>query len=68
MGEKLLNVDFYHVKERLVDESFDSIGVVQEICKLCCQFAGINSTSGETVLIKEEYLEQAMTKKLKSMV
>lgn len=62
-GEELLNVDFSYVKGRLVDESFDSIGVVQEICKLCCQLAGVNSTADEPVVIKEEHLQQAMGKK-----
>ncbi|MGM0855683.1 MAG: hypothetical protein ACQEW0_01210 [Pseudomonadota bacterium] len=62
-GEELLNVDFSYVKERLVDESFDSIGVVQETCKLCCQLAGVNSTADEPVVIKEEHLQQAMAKK-----
>jgi hypothetical protein len=62
-GENLLNIDFSDVKEKLVDESFDSIGVVQEICKLCCQLAGVNSTSPNKVSITRQHLSEAMAAK-----
>lgn len=62
-GEELLNVDFSNVAEQLVDESFDSIGVVQEICKLCCQLAGVNSTSATRVSITQQNLAEAMSTK-----
>src|SRR5690606_24692991 len=35
VGESLLNVDFSEVRDRLIEDSFDSVGVVQEICKHC---------------------------------
>lgn len=61
-GEKLLNVDFGEVRDRLIDESFDSVGVVQEICKHCCLIAGVTESASarETVVIKQEHLNQAL--------
>ncbi|MFP3344438.1 hypothetical protein R0J87_18320, partial [Halomonas sp. SIMBA_159] len=49
--------------DKLVDESFDSIGVVQEICKLCCQLAGVSATSPTKVPITREHLAEAMATK-----
>lgn len=62
-GSELLNVDFSAVESRLISDSFDSVGVVQEICKLCCVSAGVNSTSENKVEISEEHLESALAKK-----
>jgi len=62
-GQKLLNVDFSDVQDRLIDDSFDSVGVVQEICKLCCRNAGVNHTSDETVKITNEHLDEALRTK-----
>lgn len=63
VGEKLLNVDFSQVQDRLIDDSFDSVGVVQEICKHCCLKAGITETSNSTVVILEEHLVAALSQK-----
>ncbi|MEH6472022.1 MAG: AAA family ATPase [Halopseudomonas sp.] len=63
VGEELLNVDFSDVKDRLVNDSFDSVGVVQEICKHCCLNAGVHSTMKDTVLITDEHLNDALRRK-----
>ncbi len=62
-GSELLNVDFSAVQNRLISDSFDSVGVVQEICKLCCINAGVTSTTKETVLITDDNLDAALSKK-----
>ncbi|QJD60373.1 hypothetical protein HG264_16570 [Pseudomonas sp. gcc21] len=58
-GEALLNVDFSEVREELVAESFDSVGVVQELCKLCCLDAGVKETSASKVAITKANLDKA---------
>jgi len=55
----LLNVDFSEVREALVAESFDSVGVVQELCKLCCLDAGVKETAAHKVTITKGNLEKA---------
>ena len=62
-GGSLLNVDFSQIENQLIDDSFDSIGVVQEIAKLCCQFAGVDETSDEIVVLNKSHLEKALKKK-----
>ena len=62
-GSALLNVDFSLVKNRLICDSFDSVGVVQEICKLCCLNAGVAKTAPETVVIKHKNLDAALSTK-----
>lgn len=62
-GSELLNVDFSNVEDQLIDDSFDSIGVVQEIAKNCCLEAGVDETTSDTVVIKQQYLETALKKK-----
>lgn len=62
-GEALLNVDFSIVKDHLVAESFDSVGVVQELCKICCLQAGVKETAATTVQISMDHLETAKCKK-----
>lgn len=64
-GSQLLNVDFSNVKDRLISDSFDSVGVVQEICKLCCINAGVQSTAREVVTITDDHLNQALEQKAK---
>lgn len=59
-GGDLLNVDFSDVKEILVQDSFDSIGVVQEVCKLCCQLLGVSETVKQTQKVTEEVLCEAL--------
>ena len=62
-GEPLLNVDFSKVREKIIDESFDSVGVVQEICKLCCLNAGISETADSRVTIEQVHLDAALSQK-----
>ena len=64
VGEPLLNVNFDKVLERLTGESFDSIGVFQELCKECCLLAGVKETQSQTVTIEESHLDEAIQKKL----
>lgn len=62
-GSDMLNVDFTDVEEQLISDSFDSIGVVQEICKLCCIDAGVNETGEEVVQISQNNLDSALRQK-----
>ena len=62
-GAKLLNVDFSEIESQLIDDSFDSIGVVQEIAKLCCQLAGVNETASKTVRLNVDHLAAALKEK-----
>lgn len=62
-GANLLNVDFSEIETKLIEDSFDSIGVVQEIAKLCCQAAGVYETANETVKLSIKHLESALKQK-----
>jgi len=62
-GASLLNVDFSEVEERLVEDSFDSIGVVQEIAKNCCIEANVHETALNVVSIRAQHLDAALKKK-----
>lgn len=62
-GSKLLNVDFSNIQDKLIECSFDSVGVVQELCKQCCIVAGVQSTSRVKVEILEEHLNDALQTK-----
>lgn len=62
-GEQLLNVNFSEVKDQLISDSFDSVGVIQEICKHCCLIAGVNNTSEETIFITQDILNEALERK-----
>lgn len=62
-GAALLNVDFTDVESEIISSSFDSIGVIQELCKTCCIFAGVHSTSAETVKITKDNFKQAAKQK-----
>lgn len=59
IGEKLLNVDFSEVRESLMSDSFDSIGVVQEICKHCCMLSDVTQTADSAVVITSNILGMA---------
>lgn len=62
-GSDMLNVDFSNVEEQLISDSFDSIGVVQEICKYSCIDADVNATQDNAVLISQDNLNSALQKK-----
>lgn len=63
-GEPLLNVNFDQIEERLINATFDSIGVFQELCKHSCLAAGVENTQAQTVLLKDEHLDIAIDSKL----
>jgi len=64
-GEPLMNVDFSQVQDKMIEATFDSIGVFQELCKHSCIKAGINKTKeGETYTITSEELANAISQKL----
>ncbi|MBK7540815.1 MAG: hypothetical protein IPI57_03135 [Candidatus Competibacteraceae bacterium] len=65
VGEKLLNVSFSAIRDKLIEDSFDSVGVVQEICKLCCLNAGVVETANSCVEITEQHLKDALAQKAK---
>lgn len=62
-GADLLKVEFSEVEEQLVEDSFDSIGVVQEIAKNCCIEAGVHETGENVVSIHAQHLNAALKKK-----
>jgi len=59
-GEDLLNVNFSDVYDGIINCSFDSIGVVQEICKECCLAAGVIETQAEKIKIEQKHLIKAL--------
>jgi hypothetical protein len=63
-GSEILNVDFSEVEAKIIDSSFDSIGVLQELCNRSCVSAGVFETSPAKVKILERHLEDAIKKKL----
>ncbi|MCM2379584.1 hypothetical protein [Pseudomonas marginalis] len=62
-GSKLLNVDFSSVQKKLIKSSFDSVGVVQELCKQCCIAAGVTETASAKVTINDTHLLTALETK-----
>jgi len=62
-GGELLNVDFSTVQDQLIQASFDSIGVIQEICKHCCLNAEVKTTGKETVAISQDHFEKSVATK-----
>jgi len=63
-GGEALRVSFDGVLAQIIDSSFDSIGVFQELCKECCFAAGLQEKSESLVVIEEGYLKIAIEKKL----
>jgi hypothetical protein len=63
-GQKLLNVSFENVIEEIIENSFDSIGVFQELCKECCLTGGIESKQKELQEILPENLSDAIERKV----
>ncbi|WP_279152570.1 hypothetical protein [Photobacterium iliopiscarium] len=63
-GEELLNVDFSEIRTQLIEDSFNSIGVIQEICKTACIHAGVIKTHiGAPKIITQDNLNYALKKK-----
>jgi len=63
-GGELLEVDFTEVLEDIIKNSFDSIGVFQELCKESCLAAGILEEQKSTQTITRDHLKVAIDKKL----
>lgn len=63
-GSSILNVSFDNVLDKIVDSSFDSIGVFQELCKECCLAANIQNKSTNKIFITKENLEKGIKIKL----
>ncbi len=63
-GQKLLNVSFDNIIEDIIENSFDSIGVFQELCKECCLSGGIKSSQKELQKILSENLSDAIERKV----
>lgn len=64
VGENLLNVSFQDVFETIIDNSFDSIGVFQELCKECCLAAEVETTQEDRHFILQENLNTAIARKV----
>ncbi|WP_139833009.1 MULTISPECIES: hypothetical protein [unclassified Pseudomonas] len=62
-GSKLLNADFSEIQEKLIKSSFDSVGVVQELCKQCCIAAGLTETTESITKITHNHLRMALATK-----
>jgi len=63
-GESLLNISFENVIEDIINNSFDSIGVFQELCKECCLSADIKSTQDQVQKILSSNLSEAIKRKV----
>lgn len=64
-GSNLLNIDFTDIKDELIGYSFDSIGVLQELCKESCLAASVTETSSQKIKITQSHLNTAIETKLK---
>lgn len=55
VGEKLLNISFHqNFKDDLLESCFDSVYLVQESCRICCEKSQIFQTQMENRLIGED--------------
>lgn len=59
-GSKLLNVNFSRVTDALIKSTFDSVGVLQELCKQCCIAAGVTATCDSETFIEQTHLDTAL--------
>ncbi len=65
LGEHYLNISIAEeIKEKILENSFGNIGIVQELCKYVCLFSGVNKNSvvKKNILLKE-VLEKALEQK-----
>lgn len=63
-GATILNVDFSSTIDGLIESCFDSVGVLQELCKESCAAAKVQHTSSERVSITKEHVDIAIKAKL----
>ena len=64
IGEKLLAVSFEEIIDEIITNSFDSIGVFQELCKEVCFASNVNNKQKKTLNLIGENLKIAIAKKL----
>jgi hypothetical protein len=64
IGENLLNISLSQVIEEIISNSFDSIGVFQELCKESCLAGNVNETQKEKTNLHSYHLNKAKEKKL----
>ena len=63
-GSELLNVKMNVIENQIISSSFDSIGVLQELCKEACLSASINETVDVQTEIGQIEFNKAISKKL----
>lgn len=63
-GSNILNVDFTDIKSRLISSSFDSIGVLQELCKESCLAAKVIESPPQKIKITDSHLNTSINTKL----
>jgi len=63
-GSDLLNVDFSSILDSFIQNSFDSIGVFQELLKHSCLAQDVTETCDSQKIIDEESFATAVQKKL----
>lgn len=63
-GQTCLNVDFSEVEEEIIKDCFDSVGVLQELCKESCLAANVTETQASVRKISEANYKIAIKKKL----
>lgn len=63
-GSSILNVDLSTIIDSIIQSCFDSVGVLQELCKESCFAAKVIATVEQTVEITNEHLKIAIKKKL----
>lgn len=65
-GANALNIEFSKsIIDKIIENSFDSIGVVQELLKLTCKHAGITETQKSKVIIDNaDLVDNAISEKL----
>lgn len=63
-GEGILRVSFANIIDKIIENSFDSIGVFQELCKECCLAAHVESVQDDVKLINPDNLESAIGRKV----
>lgn len=63
-GSDLIQVKFDDIVDTIIENSFDSIGVFQELCKETCLAAGITESRITTYKLSQTHCETAISRKL----
>lgn len=63
-GSRLLNINMEDIACQIIDSSFDSVGVLQEICKETCLGVGLRETADSLQKIDQVGFNKAISKKL----